>query len=298
MLLDKELLKQVKRIQIKTDRMASEILVGEYQSAFKGKGLNFDSIREYQAGDDIRSIDWNVTARMADPFIRQYKEERRISIFLMIDLSASNDFGTQRKNKKELATELCAVLASLAVKNSDRVGLIAFTDKVELYIPPKQGKAHVFRLIRDLLAYEPNSKKTDFKASFTTALSMIPRNSVVFLISDFIPAKDQEFEDFKHELKVFRQAQDIVALSIRDPREFQLPNIGYVEIINPETGSRELLNLNKKSVREAFNKVQSSFFVQLKEKFKAIGIDFLDIQTHRSYIPQLLHLFMNRERRK
>ncbi len=297
MLLDKDLLRKVKRIQIKTDRMANEVLVGEYQSAFKGKGLNFDSLREYLPGDDIRSIDWNVTARMNDPFIRQYKEERRMSIMLMLDLSASNNFGAFEKSKKELAIELCAVLASVAIKTSDRVGLIVFTDKVEMYVPPKQGKAHVFRLIRDLMSFEPESRGTDFKNVLSSSLAMVPRNSVVFMVSDFIPEKGKSFDDFKREIKIFKKAVDLVALSIRDPREFLLPNIGYIEIVNPETGHKELLNLNKKSVRESFHKIQSGHFDMLTEEFKRLGIDFLDLRTNKSYVPQLLALFMQRERR-
>lgn len=298
MLLDKELLKKVKRVQIKTERLTSELLVGEYQSAFKGKGLNFDSLREYYPGDDIRMIDWNVTARMQDPFIKEFKEERQLSIMVMLDLSASNDFGTYTKNKRELAIELSALLASLAIKNNDKVGLVVFTDVVEAYVPPKQGRAHVFSIIRDLMTFEPKSKKTDLKNVLSSSLGLVPRNSVVFLVSDFLPTKDQDFESYRKELRIFRQAQDLVAMSIRDPREFNLPNVGYVEIVNPETGKKDLLNLNKKSVREEYKRVQTEHFENLKTKFKYMGIDFIDIKTHKPYIQQLLTLFMSREQRK
>lgn len=314
MLLTKELLSKIKRIQIKTDRMASEILVGEYKSAFKGRGLNFDSIREYQPGDDIRLIDWKVTARMGDPFMRQYKEERQISIMLLLDLSASNNFGTCEKSKKDLATELSAILASLAIKNNDKVGLIIFTDQIELYVPPKQGKAHVFRIIKDLTTFKPKSQGTNFKEVLSSAMSMIPRNAVVFFISDFLPNRDGDsvvkFQsngghtrqdrvvlDFEKELKVMNKAQDLVALSIRDPREFYLPNIGFMEIWDPETGNKELLNLNRKSTRDKYKKVQEGFFSALKDKFRSMGIDFMDLRTNKSYTTQLLSFFLQRERR-
>ena len=300
MLITKELLSKIRKIQIKTDRMVSEILSGEYKSAFKGKGLNFDSIREYQAGDDIRSIDWKVTARMTEPFIRQYKEERQLSIVLMVDLSASNSFGTQDKNKQELTIELAAVLASLAIRNNDKVGMLLFTDHVEAYIPPKQGKSHIFRLIKDLLVFKPKSRKTDLKTVLADAMTMLPKNSVLFLLSDFIDKEhqiDSAKLNYDKELKVLRKIGDLIAFSIRDPREFKLPNIGFVEVINPETGHKELLNLNKKSTRQRFAAVQEEHFNKLKDNFRKLGVDFMDIRTDKPYISQLLSLFLTRERR-
>lgn len=294
--------------------MASEILVGEYKSAFKGKGLNFDSIREYQIGDDLRSIDWKVTARTSEPHVRQYHEERQLSIVLMLDLSASNDFGTHKKSKREIAVELCAVLAAIAVKNKDKVGLLIFTDDVELYVPPKEGKSHVFSLIRDLMTFKPKSKGTNIKNVLSNALNMIPRSSIVFMISDFVANKEQGLLekllpiggdkskkslqiDFEREMKVMRKVQDVVAMSIRDPREFTLPNIGFVELLNPETGEKELLNLNRGSTRKRFKGVQTRYFAELKEKFKYMGVDLLDIRTDKPYVSQLLNLFLTRERR-
>ena len=312
MLISRELLSQIKKIQIKSDRMASEILSGEYKSAFKGKGLNFEAIREYQIGDDIRGIDWKVTARMQEPFVRQYKEERQLSIIIVLDLSASGDFGTQEHNKQEMAVELASGLASLAIKSNDKVGMMLITDHVESYVPPKQGKAHIFRLIKDLLTFRPKSKKTNLKASLQEAISMMPNHSVVFLISDFIKSKppslkelssetvsksfDENF-NYEQELKLLRQTQDLIAISIRDPREFWLPNIGFVELINPETGSKNLLNLNRKDTRELFAHMQSDHISRLSAKFKRLGVDFLDLSTHKPYIPTLLHMFLTRERR-
>ncbi len=292
MLISQELLAKIKKIQVKTDRMASEILSGEFKSAFKGKGLNFEAIREYQIGDDLRSIDWKVTARMQAPFIRQYKEERQLSIVVIVDLSASSSFGTQEQNKREMSIELASVLASLAIKSNDKVGMMLITDKVESYVPPKQGKAHIFRLIKDLLTFQPRSKRTDLKTALTEAISLIPRHTIVFLISDFIDATDYE-----RELKLLRRTQDLIAISVRDPREFSLPNIGYIEVINPETSHKELLNLNKKSMRELFAHSQQKHLAILKAKFKKLGVDFLDLSTNRPYISTLLNLFLMRERR-
>lgn len=312
MLISQELLSQIKKIQIKSDRMASELLSGEYKSAFKGKGLNFEAIREYQIGDDIRGIDWKVTARMQAPFIRQYKEERQLSIVVILDLSASNDFGTQRQSKQEMAIELASVLASIAIKSNDKVGMMLITDEVESFIPPKQGKAHIFRLIKDLLTFKPKSKKTDLKRALQEAISIMPKHSVVFLISDFIKAKapklqdltgqasNEAFEqsfDYEQELKLLRKTQDLIAVSIRDPREFWLPNIGFIELINPETGQKQLLNLNKKSTRDLFAHLQTDHTTRLKAKFKRLGVDFLDLSTHKPYLSTLLHLFLTRERR-
>jgi uncharacterized protein (DUF58 family) len=295
MQISKELLSKIKKIQIKTDRMASEILAGEYKSAFKGKGLNFDAIREYQFGDDIRSIDWKVTARMQNAFIRKYKEERQLTIMIILDLSASNNFGTQAQNKKEMSIELASVLASLAIKNNDKVGMILITDHMESYVAPKQGKAHIFKLIKDLLTYQPKSSKTDLKNSLKEAIKVIPRHSVVFLISDFL--EDSGFT-YEKELKILAKSQDLIAVSIRDPREFSLPNIGYIELVNPETGKKELMNLNSKKVRESFELHQKTHREQIKQNFKLLGVDFLDLFTSKPYINLLLNLFISRERRK
>jgi uncharacterized protein (DUF58 family) len=295
MQISKELLSKIKKIQIKTDRMASEILAGEYKSAFKGKGLNFDAIREYQFGDDIRSIDWKVTARMQNAFIRKYKEERQLTIMIILDLSASNNFGTQAQNKKEMSIELASVLASLAIKNNDKVGMILITDHMESYVAPKQGKAHIFKLIKDLLTYQPKSSKTDLKNSLKEAIKVIPRHSVVFLISDFL--EDSGFT-YEKELKILAKSQDLIAVSIRDPREFSLPNIGYIELVNPETEKKELMNLNSKKVRESFELHQKTHREQMKQNFKLLGVDFLDLFTSKPYINLLLNLFISRERRK
>jgi uncharacterized protein (DUF58 family) len=293
MLISKELLAKIKKIQIKTDRMATEILSGEYKTAFRGKGLNFDNIREYQMGDDIRLIDWKVTARMQEAFVRQYKEERQLSIVIIIDLSASNDFGTQKQNKRELSIELASVLASLAIKSNDKVGMMLVSDEIESYIPPKQGRAHIFRLIKDLLTFKAKSPKTNLQAVLKEALGLIPRHSVVFLLSDFIDGNTDDF-GYEKELRLLNKSCDLIAISIRDPRELELPNIGYVQILNPETGKRDLLNLNRKHTRDIFMHSQGEMIFELKTKFKKLGIDLLELQTNRPYIQSLLHLFLVR----
>jgi len=296
-MISRELLAKIKKIQIKSDRLASEILSGEYKSAFRGKGLNFDKIREYQIGDDIRLLDWKITAKMSMPFIRQYKEERQLSIVIIVDLSASNNFGTQTYNKKEMSIELASVLASLAIKNNDKVGMMLITDHIESFVPPKQGRAHIYRLIKDLLVFEPRSKKTDLKTILNEAIRLIPKNSIVFLVSDFLANKDEETFNFAKELKVLNTTQDLVAISIRDPREFSLPNIGFVEVINPETNQKQLLNLNRLAARKEFSRVQEEQFGFLTQNFKKLGIDFLELTTDQPYINKLLGLFLRREHR-
>ena len=300
MLISKDLLAQIKKIQIKTDRMASEILSGEYKSAFKGTGLNFDAIRDYQIGDDLRLIDWKVTARSQNPAVRQYKEERQLSIMLIVDFSASNAFGSQEKSKRQVSVEIAAVLASLASKNNDKVGMLLVTDKVEAYIPPKQGKAHIFRMIKELLLFEPKSKKTDFKNVLSEAIQMLPKRSVVFMISDFINSKKTKLEfnfDYEKELKLIAKTQDFIAISVRDPFEFNLPNLGFLELSDPESGHKTLVNLNRKSIREQYLEKQNKHAAFMKNKFKKLKVDFLNLFTHKPYINDLLMLFLTREKR-
>ena len=304
-LINKSLISQIKKILLKSDRLESQILAGEYKSAFKGTGLNFDSIREYQYGDEIKNIDWKVTARMQEPFIRTYKEERQITMMLIIDLSASNNFGTAKKSKKELIIELASVLAFLAIKNNDKVGLIIVTNEIEYLVPPKQGKAHIFKLIKDLLTFKPKSKKTNIKKVLQDAIKVIPRNSIVFFISDFIDETPSESEEknkktnlsYEQELKILRKTLDLILISIRDKREFKLPNIGFIEIGDPETGEKQLLNLNRSSVRTSFFNSQKSYQQNIKNSLKHLGVDFLEIINGNAYINDLLKLFLRREKR-
>jgi hypothetical protein len=280
--------------------MASEILSGEYKSAFKGTGLNFDAIRDYQIGDDLRLIDWKVTARSQRAAVRQYKEERQLTIMLIVDFSASNSFGSQEKNKRELTIELASVLASLATKNNDKIGMLLVTDKVEAYLPAKQGKAHIFRMIKELLLFQPKSKKTNFKNVLSEAIQMIPKRSVVFMISDFINSDTNTSEfnfNFEKELKLLAKTQDFIAVSIRDPFEFNLPKLGYLELVDPESGQVTLMNLNRDSVRQKFSKSQKDHLTFMKNQFKKLKIDFLNLYTHKTYIRDLLMLFLTREKR-
>jgi uncharacterized protein (DUF58 family) len=242
----------------------------------------------------MRLLDWKVTARMQSPFIRVYKEERQLNLILIVDLSASNDFGTQALSKKEMIIELSSVLAALAIKNNDKVGLAIISDQVEKFIPSKQGKAHVFRLIKELYTFKPKSPKTNLKNCLQKLCKLIPNHSVVFLVSDFIDHNN----DYDKELKILAQTQDLIAISVRDPREFDLPNIGYMELVDPESNKKTLLNLNRKSTRENFSIKQKQHLENTKNKFKKLGIDFLELNTSKAYIQKLLGLFIKRERRR
>ena len=224
---------------------------------------------------------------MQEPFIREYKEERQITMMLIADLSSSNNFGSSEKSKKELIIEIASVLAFLAIKNNDKVGMMIVTDHVEYLIKPKQGKAHIFKLIKDLITFKPESKKTDIKNVLSEAIKIIPKHSIVFYLSDFID--DNSFSNspkslaYEQELKILRKIQDLILISIRDRREYKLPNLGFMEINNPESGIKELLNLNKKSVREKFLEKQKKYQNKIKESYKKIGIDFLEITTNKAY---------------
>jgi uncharacterized protein (DUF58 family) len=295
----KNLITKIKRILFKTDKLASQLLAGEYKSAFKGTGINFDNIREYQPGDDIRNLDWKVTARMQSPYLRQYREERQLTVMLMIDLSASNNFGTQDQSKKEVIIEIASLLAFLASKNNDRVGIMLITDRVELFIKPKQDKSHIFRIIRDLLLYEPESDKTNFKKAFSEASKLMTKHSIVFVISDFLedlPAGKTSLS-YYDDLKIMRKIQDLTAISIRDPKEFELPDIGFVTICDPESGEQRLLNLNRKSTRDLYHEKQCEQHVTVRNAFTHLNIDFVDIYLDKPYIPELIKLFLKREKR-
>lgn len=299
-MISKELLAKIKKLQIKTERLAEQILYGDYRSAFKGKGLNFESIREYSFGDDIRTIDWKVTARMQAPFVRVYKEERQLSLILILDLSASNDFGSEVMTKKGMIIELASLLASLAIKSNDKIGMLLVTDQIELYLAPKQGKAHVFRLIRDLYTFKPRSSKTNLRAVLKEAIKILPKNSVVFLISDFINSQNKDLEqgfDYTKELKILKQTQDLVAISVRDPREFIMPNIGFMQIFDPELGAKSLVNFNRAETQTKFSNYQHSHLIFVKKQFRDLGLDFLELFTDKNYLQELLFLFLRRERR-
>lgn len=284
-----ELLKKVRKVEIKTRGLSNQLFSGEYHTAFKGRGMTFSEVREYQAGDDIRSIDWNVTARFNNTYVKIFEEEREMTVMLLVDVSASGEFGTQKQLKQELITELCAVLAFSAIQNNDKIGVIFFTDKIEKFIPPKKGKTHILRIIRDLIEFKPEHKKTDIKQALKYLTNVIKKRSIAFVISDFIT--DTNFIDA---LKIANKKHDLVALRIYDKREMELPNIGLVKFIDAETGTLKWMDTSDKNVRIHFYAEAKKQEASLKEIFNRSGVDSADINTADSYIKPLMNLFKRR----
>ncbi len=283
-----ELLKKVRKIEIKTRGLSSQIFSGEYHSAFKGKGMTFSEVREYQAGDDIRAIDWNVTARFNHPYVKVFEEEREMTVMLLVDISASGEFGTQKKLKQDVITELCAVLSFSAIQNNDKIGVIFFTDKIEKFIPPKKGKSHILRIIRDLIEFKPEHKKTDLKLALKYLTSVIKKRSIVFVISDFIAP------DFSDALKIANKKHDLVALRIYDYREKELPDIGLIKLLDAETGEQKWIDSSNKKVRTHFIAEAKRKDNYLKDLFNKSGVDTANINTADSYVQPLVNLFKRR----
>lgn len=283
-----ELLKKVRKIEIKTRGLSNQVFSGEYQSAFKGRGMTFSEVREYQPGDDIRSIDWNVTARFNTPFVKVFEEEREMTVMLLVDVSASGEFGTQKQLKQDLITELCAVLAFSSIQNNDKIGIIFFSDKIEKFIPPKKGKTHVLRIIRDLIEFKPEHKKTNIQLALKYLTSVIKKRSIAFVISDFM---DDNFSDA---LKIANKKHDLVALRIYDKREQELPNVGLIKLIDAETGELKWVDTSDKKVRTQFIVNAKKHEAYLKDIFNKSGVDAANINTVDSYIPPLTNLFKRR----
>ncbi len=290
-MIPKEILKKVKRIEIATRGLVNEVFSGEYHSVFKGRGMEFAEVREYQMGDDIRNIDWNVTARAGHPYIKVFDEERELTVMLLVDVSSSGNFGTASQMKGEVAAELCAVLAFSAIKNNDKVGLIIFSDKIEKFIPPRKGKQHVLRVIREILYFKPEDSKTDLNVSLEYLSRVIKRRSIVFLVSDFLT------EGYEKSLQVANKKHDIIAINIIDPREVELPNVGFIELEDAETGETVIVDTASPSIR-------GSFYSQSKEErdkrekfFKSIGVDNINIKTDQSYVEPITRFFRMRAKR-
>lgn len=284
-----ELLKKVRKVEIKTRGLSNQLFSGEYHTAFKGRGMTFSEVREYQAGDDIRSIDWNVTARFNNTYVKVFEEEREMTVMLLVDVSASGEFGTQKQLKQELITELCAVLAFSAIQNNDKIGVIFFTDKIEKFIPPKKGKSHILRIIRDLIEFKPEHKKTDIQQALKYLTNVIKKRSIAFVISDFM--SDNNFIDA---LKIANKKHDLVALRIYDHREMELPDIGLVKVMDAETGVLKWIDSSDKNVRIHFYASAKKQEAYLKEIFIKSGVDSADINTADSYIKPLMNLFKRR----
>ena len=283
-----ELLKKVRKIEIKTRGLSNQIFSGEYHSAFKGRGMTFSEVREYQAGDDIRSIDWNVTARFNNTYVKVFEEEREMTVMLLVDVSASGAFGTQKQLKQDLITELCAVLAFSSIQNNDKIGVIFFTDKIEKFIPPKKGKSHVLRIIRDLIEFKPEHKKTDLKLALKYLTSVIKKRSIAFVISDFMSP------DFSDALKIANRKHDLVALRIYDKREQELPNVGFVKMVDAETNALKWIDTSDKAVRTQYVVNAKKKEQYLKDLFNKSGVDSANINTSESYIVPLTNLFKRR----
>ena len=290
-MIPKEILKKVKRIEITTKGMVNDVFSGEYHSVFKGRGMEFSEVREYQVGDDIRTIDWNVTARMGHPYVKIFEEERELTVMLLVDVSSSGNFGTYERMKGEIAIEICALLAFSAIKNNDKVGLIIFTDGIEKFIPPKKGKSHVLRVLRELLYHKPQGTQTDISNALEYLNRISKRRSVVFLVSDFINA------GYEKALQIANRRHDMVAITVTDPRELQLPDVGFIELEDAETGEIVLLDTSYSEVRSVYAKQSSQDIMSRNKLFKSINVDHIDIQTDRPYIDPLIKFFRMRAKR-
>ncbi|MCH8018230.1 DUF58 domain-containing protein [candidate division KSB1 bacterium] len=290
-MIPKEILKKVKRIEIQTRGLVNDIFSGEYHSVFKGRGMEFSEVREYQIGDDIRLIDWNVSARMGHPFVKVFEEERELTVMLLVDVSSSADFGTVERMKGEIAIEICALLAFSAIKNNDKVGLIIFTDRIEKFVPPKKGKTHVLRVLRELLYHEPEGKGTDISLALEYLSRIITRRSVVFLVSDFIS------DDYQKAMQIANKRHDLVAITITDPREIELPNIGLVELEDAETGEIIMLDTADSTTRQTFARQTSNSREERDKNLRSMNVDSIDIRTDVSYIEPLIKFFRMRARR-
>ena len=287
-----KLLKKVRKIEIKTKGLSNHIFAGEYHTAFKGTGMAFSEVREYQTGDDIRSIDWNVTARYNNPFVKVFEEEREMTVMLVVDMSKSGEFGTKNQLKRELTSEIAAVLSFSAIKNQDKVGVIFFTDKVEKFIPPRKGKNHILMIIREMLTFQPKNKKTNLTAALSHLNLIIKKRSICFILSDFITPK------FDKPLKAANKRHDLVGLRIYDKKEDVLPNIGLVQMQNAETDDIELVDTTSKKIRENFIKERRKKTKITKRLFYENGIDLIEINTSEDYIKPLINFFKIRGKRK
>ena len=284
----KELLKKVRKIEIKTKRLSDHIFGGEYQSTFKGRGMAFSEVRQYQFGDDVRAIDWNVTARYNDTFIKEFEEERELTMMLIIDISGSNFFGSDSLFKNEYVTELAATLAFSATKNNDKVGLILFTDNVELYIPPKKGKSHVLRIIRELLEFKSESKKTDINIPLEFVSNILKNRSIAFIISDFIS------KDYSNSLKIFSSKHDVTGIRIYDKTEEIIPNLGVIDITDNETGAKLTVNTGSKNVTKKYSEYYNSKRNEFIDFFKKSGSGIIECNTQDDYQKKLLKYFKSR----
>ena len=290
-MIPKEILKKIQQIQIHTRRLVNEAFAGEYHSVFKGRGMEFDEVREYQPGDEIRTIDWNVTARMGRPFIKRYVEERELTVMLLVDVSASGNFGSIKHLKNEVATEICAILALSAIKNNDKVGMIMFTDKIEKFIPPKKGPKHVLRVIRELLCSQPTGKGTNISVALEYLNKITHRRTISFVVSDFIA------NDYAHALRIANKKHDMITITIVDPREQELPNVGFIELRDAESDEILLLDTADSLARKEFGVLNNRLSLERSRLFRSMGVDEIVINTNRHHVEPIVRFFRMREKR-
>jgi uncharacterized protein (DUF58 family) len=287
----REILRQVKLIELRTRGLVNTLFSGEYQAVFKGQGMEFAEVREYAPGDEYRQIDWNVSARMGHPYVKKYTEERELTVLFAVDMSGSEQFGTRGRFKAEVAAEIAAVIAMAAIKNNDRVGLLSFTDRIEEFVPPKKGRRHALRLIRDLLAFQPVGRGTDIATALDYLGRILRHRAIIFLISDFLDT------GFERSLKLISRRHDLVAITVSDPRERSLPDVGYLELVDAESDRRIVLDSGNRYVREQFEHLASQDELRLRQLLRRTSVDQIDIQTDRSYVPPLIEFFRARERK-
>ncbi len=290
-MIPKEILKKIRRIQITTSRMVTDTFAGQYQSVFKGRGMEFYEVREYLPGDAIRSIDWNVTARMGHPYVKKFVEERELTVMLLLDASMSCQFGSVKQMKSHLAAELCSVLALSAIENNDKVGLIIFTDRIEKFIPPRKGLRHVMRVIREALYYKPQGRGTDVSLALEYLNRVTKRRTIAFMISDFFSS------DFKTTLSVSNKRHDIIAVTITDPREIDLGNLGIIKLHDAETDKSFTIDTSNRAFRERYNRDALQRIKEREVSFRSVNVDNINVNTDRPYVKELIKFFKMRERR-
>ena len=284
----KELLKKVRKIEIKTRRLSDHIFSGEYHTSFKGRGMTFSEVRQYQYGDDVRAIDWNVTAKYNEPYIKVFEEERELTMMLVVDCSGSESFGSKNQLKSEIVTEIAATLAFSATQNNDKIGLILFSDQIELFIPPKKGKSHVLRIIRELIEFQPKSKRTDLSVALKFLSSIQKKKAIVFVISDFMTS------DYEHTLKIASKRHDLTGVRVYDTREEQMPNVGIVPMVDAETGETVLVDTTSKQLRLNYEKYYRDQVKYFSETFSRSGAGVISTRVDESYVKKMLNYFKSR----
>lgn len=287
----KEVFKNIRKIQIRTNKYVQDVLAGAYHSAFKGHGMEFEDVREYQPGDEVRSIDWNVTARMQTPYVKNFREERELTVILLIDLSASSLFGTTGKQKETFIAEIGALLAFSAIKNNDKVGLILFTDKVEKFVPPQKGVKHVLRVIRELLVFKPDGKRTDLSKALSFLPKIQKRRGVIFLISDFFSPP------FKDELTVLAKKHDVIGINVRDPQEYSIPKMGLIEFRDLETDRTHVVDTSLKKVRKIIEEKNLNHIKEVQKQFENIGGGFINVKSGPTFMNSIKEFFKGRKQK-